>query len=130
MNEAYTYLEQSRRRFLRIVALVFLIIVGLLALVGTILLLIAPNSGVATFTALTLPPGLGAAVTLALLRDRPLWQAVLPICIGLIIADLAVPFLLPETATSAASNSLLQTICTFGMPDTSSPTSSKMELRK
>jgi rsbT co-antagonist protein RsbR len=104
MHEAYTLLEQSRRRFLRIVALVFLIIVGLLTLIGVILLLGAPNSGGVTFTALTLPPALGAAITLVLLRDRPLWQATLPISAGLILADLAVPFLLPETATSAAAS--------------------------
>src|SRR5262245_26462892 len=102
MNEAYTYLEQSRRRFLRSVALVFLVVVGLLALVGAVLLLVTPSSGVGIFIVLTLPPALGAAATLVLLRQRPLWQAALPICVGLILADLAVPFLLPETATSAA----------------------------
>jgi rsbT co-antagonist protein RsbR len=104
MNEAYAYLEQSRRRFLRIVALVFLIVVGLLTLVGAVLLVVAPNSGVTTFTVLTLLPALGAAATLVLLRQRPLWQALLPISIGLILADLAVPFVLPETAASAASS--------------------------
>jgi anti-anti-sigma factor len=104
MNEAYAYLEQSRRRFLRIVALVFLIIVGLLALAGAVLLIVAPSSGAATFTVLTLPPALGAGATLMLLRQRPLWQAVLPICAGLILADLAVPVLLPETAPFAASS--------------------------
>ena len=104
MDEAYTYLEQSRRRFLRIVALVFLIVVGLLSLVGVILLVVTPSSGVASFTALTLLPALGAAITLVLLRERPLWQATLPISAGLILADLAVPFLLPETATSAAAS--------------------------
>ena len=35
-----------------------------------------------------------------------------------------------DTATSAASSSLLQTICTCGMAAISSPTSSKIELRK
>ena len=35
-----------------------------------------------------------------------------------------------RTATSAASSSLLQTICTLGIAAISSPTSSKIELRK
>ena len=42
MNEAYAYLEQSRRRFLRIVALVFLIVVGLMTLVGEVLRTLTP----------------------------------------------------------------------------------------
>ena len=104
MDEATAFLEQSRRQFLRSVALIFLLSVGLLTVAGAIGMAVAPTAGVTVFTVLTLIPALGAALTLALLRQRPLWQAALPMVAGLILADLMVPFLLPEAATVAASS--------------------------
>ncbi len=100
MDEASAFLEQSRRQFLRGVALIFLLFVGLLTFAGAIGMVVAPTGGVTVFTVLTLIPALGAGLTLALIRQRPLWQAALPMVAGLILADLMVPFCCPRLQRS------------------------------
>lgn len=95
---AHSFLERSRRELIRIIALALVIGCSVITIIMAGLLLVLPDrTMLISYIAVLLFALIGSALTLALIRRRPIGTAILPLVIAIIVGVFVSSRLLPET---------------------------------
>jgi rsbT co-antagonist protein RsbR len=97
METGLEFVANARRQMIRLIALTVLLSGSVLLLLIAILMIITGNvAGLASYAGVVALGLAGSLTTLALLKRRVLWQAILPIVIGMMVGLITSVFLIPE----------------------------------
>lgn len=96
METSRAFLDHFYRRIVRVIALGVLVIDIAAAVITLIAFFFTSAFTIGVVLAVNIITGISCVLTLLLVRDRPLWVAILPLGLAIIICELAIAVWLPE----------------------------------
>ncbi len=97
METGLEFVANARRQLIRLIAFTIVVSSCAALLLIAILMIITGNvAGLASYAGVVALGLAGSLTTLALLKRRVLWQAILPIVIGMMVGLITSVFLIPE----------------------------------